>query len=201
MVFKLASLTQASPGAARPAIRTRPQPRASSRAEGVSACPQGGMPQVASLGPAPGGRATSGSVRPRLAPPRRALLLPPARSARRGHWQRQAFACRARRPTRFPGDRTKYPTAGTWPGARVSRQPPGHCLLAWNPPLAESQPVLPAYGRQAGAPGKSPDPASSPGRGLATQVRMVADRPESHPAGAPNGGDGHLAGDTFRYAS
>src|SRR5260221_2218843 len=163
--------------------------------------PAGRMPQVASLGPAHGGRATSGSVRPRLAPSRRALLLPPARSAWRGCWQRQAFACRARRPTRFPGDRTRYPTAGTWPGACVSRQPPGHCLLAWHLPLVERQPVFPTYGRQAWTPRKSPDPASSPARGLATQIRMASDRPEIHPAGAPHDGGGGLAWDGFRLST
>ena len=91
-----------------------------------------------------GGRATSGSCRPRPARSRPGPPLPPARSASPGCWPRPAFACRGPRSTRFPAGRTGFPTGGIWPGACACRQPPGRYRLAWRPPIAESLPVLTA---------------------------------------------------------
>src|SRR5271166_6626475 len=105
---------------------------------------------AASPADACGGHATSGSCRPHPARPRPGPQPPLARSASQGCWPRQASACRGPPPTRFPGDQTECPTAGTWPGACACRQPHGRCRLAWHPPkLAESQPVYAAEGRGA----------------------------------------------------
>jgi hypothetical protein len=100
--------------------------------------PPGAAPFLSAAAASPahacGEHATSGSCRPHPARPRPGPLPPPARSASQGCWPRQAFACRGPRPTRFPGDQTECPTAGTWPGACLCRQPPGRCHLAWHPP-------------------------------------------------------------------
>ena len=97
---------------------------------------------AASPASACGGRARSGSCRPHPVRPHPGPLPPPARSASRGCWPRQAFACRGPRSTRFPWGRTECPTGGIWPGACARRQPPEHGRLAWRPPIAESLPVL-----------------------------------------------------------
>ena len=133
------------------AVNRRPRP------------PQGdSLPEAASLCDVSGGRARSGSARPHLARSRPALLLPSARPAPGGCWPPRAFSCRARRPTRFPGDRTGCPTGGTGPGARVSGEPLGHCRLAWHPPyLLRASPSSQHMDPEPGALGESPDSARS----------------------------------------
>ncbi len=94
----------------------------------------------------PGGRARSGSCRLRLVRSRRALLLPFARPAPASCWPRRAFFCRARRSTRFPGDRTGCPPGE--PGSEVACLLRGLGVVVWHgvPLVAESQPVcFPAW--------------------------------------------------------
>src|SRR5215831_11136592 len=126
------------------------------------------------------GRASSGSSGPHLARSRLASPLPSARPAPEGCWLPRAFSCRARRPTRFPGDRTGCPIGGTGPGACRSRESlEHHRRLAWHPPyLLRASPSCQRTDPEPGPLAESPDLARSLGlhRGEGRILRLARDR-------------------------